>query len=230
MKRILDYHSLIPIIRINSATLAKIQRVAKARKPRDKSVGLISGVPEFTGPTPMITFSKFEMLVTSDQVPSLNVGEVSVYLLFQESRPIDNLEEFGKDYITSNQALGHYSSNYCYHIFCTDFYSEHVELNLHMVTPNVILTMEETNAGIESRADTKRSRSCATYTLPRVVGGCVETAYWGVTGVEDPRILAVSYSIALNYGDVPIVGLIQRRSTRSKPRSRGISTITKVSL
>jgi hypothetical protein len=171
-------------------------------------VGLISGVPDFTGPTPVITFSKFEILATSDQVPSLNLGEVPAYLLFQESRPIDDFEEFVKDYIASNRTLEHYSSNYYYHIFCTAFHSDHLELHLHMVTPNIFLTIEEANTPIEGRPDTKRSRSCATYTQPRVIGGSVETAYSGVTGVDDPRILALSYSIALNYRNTPILGRI----------------------
>jgi hypothetical protein len=210
MKRVLDYHALIPRIQIDKTTLSQIQQASRSRPPNDESVGLIIGKPDFSEAFPVITFFKFSLIAGQDQPTALqlNDSEVPAYVLFQ-MEPIGDLTEFLKDYIESNRILNRYSSNFYYHPFCTASYSDTLHLQMHLVTPNLFLTMVEVNDRFESNAPKKRS-SYASYSQPVKGDSCVRTTYFGITGPEDPRILALSYSIALTYRGIPIHALIQK--------------------
>jgi hypothetical protein len=208
MKRVFDYHSLLPIIKIDKATLSQIQHSARSRDPSDESVGLITGRPDFTDSSPVITFFKFTLISNQDQPLALELNdcEVPAYVLYQ-SGPIGDLTEFMEDYIESNRILNRYSSNFYYHPFCTASYSDTFNLEMHLVTPNLYITMTEVNDIFESAAPKKRC-SYASYSPPIETDSCIRTTYFGITGPDDPRILSLSYSIALSYRGIPIHALI----------------------
>jgi hypothetical protein len=114
-----------------------------------------------------------------------------------------------EDYIESNRILNRYSSNFYYHPFCTASYSDSLHLQMHLVTPNFFLTMAEVTDSFENAAPKRRS-SYASYSPPVASPACVRTTYFGITGPDDPRVLALSYSIALSHRGIPIHAIIQK--------------------
>jgi hypothetical protein len=84
---------------------------------------------------------------------------------------------------------------------------------MHLVSPNFFLTMSSSADSFESAAPRKRP-PYASYSRPLASDSCVRTTYFGVSGPDDPRVLALSYSIALSHRGVPIHALIDRRVYR----------------
>jgi hypothetical protein len=204
MRNILDHHALIPLVKIDKPTLSRIQSAARMRTVNDGSVGLMVGKPNFTGETPLITFYKFDVIPSPDETPSLNLDEVPAYVLFQ-SGPIDELDEFVQDYIESNKMSKRYSSNYYYHPFCTATYTDELDLCVHLVAPNISLTITDANMNANSTGSTQTKQDTyATYSNPREKSAGVHARFLGVQDKDDPRILALSYSISLKYGNTPI--------------------------
>jgi hypothetical protein len=127
-------------------------------------------------------------------------------VLFQSGIEVD-WESSVQNYLDANRSSANYTSSYYYQpVFIVSF-SDRLELHCHLMTPNISLTA--TRIGDNPRSSECRKRcSYATYANIRERSDHVDATFLGITGVNDPRILALSYSLTLTFQPKPIHALI----------------------
>jgi hypothetical protein len=127
-------------------------------------------------------------------------------VLFQSGIEID-WESSVQNYLDANQSSANYTSSYYYQpVFIVSF-SHCLELHCHLITPNISLTATRISDNSKS-CESKKRYSYATYANIRERSDHVDATFLGITGANDPRIVALSYSLTLTFQPKPIHALI----------------------
>jgi hypothetical protein len=203
-------HLLVPTIRINESTVQRLNTEAtKSAQPGGSdSEGIIVGHADYDLKKPIITFSQYHQYNADceDQIPDSSQGEILGFVLFQSGIEID-WESSVQNYLDANQSSTNYTSSYYYQpVFIVSF-SDRLELYCHLMTPNISLTA--TRIGDNPRnCESKKRHSYATYANVRERNDHVDATFLGITGVDDPQIVALSYSLTLTFQPKPIHALI----------------------
>jgi hypothetical protein len=210
MGRQLSHRALVPSIHITESIISELETAAKqASLPKSPDSGVLIGHCDYSGPSPHITFSKFNQYGNSDsesEIAASSADEILGFVLFQEQPDID-WDRCLKNYIEANQSTDGYTCSYYYQPVFTASYRNSLSVHCYLLTPDLSVSITKIADGAKN-ADAKKRPGYATYTNTREQVKFVDTTFLGVVNAEDPRILALCYSLSLVYENKPIHALI----------------------
>jgi hypothetical protein len=132
---------------------------------------------------------------------------VPVWVLFQ-SRSIPTDSDFIEEYVAANGDPHEYRTTYYHRIVCCAHYSTRLELTFVTVAPNVSVTLTKIADSQKPRRHTKL-RSYADFESVCKTRDYIDASFQGVSGIDDPRILALGYCLGLAFPKTPIRAVIQ---------------------
>jgi hypothetical protein len=199
MSKTIDYRRLIPIIQISESLLSQITESAQ-RPHGQEQVAVIVGKADFTKQKPVILFTRLDRFVgddSEDEVPAAGLDEISAFVLFDPEGDLE-WDSLLANYVESNQVTSNYTSNYYYQPLFTACYHRRLDFHCYLLTPNISITLTDCQTGRFSN-ETKKSLNYATYRHTREDGQIIQTTFAGICGLNDPRIVALCYSLGLTY-------------------------------
>jgi hypothetical protein len=211
MSQRFSHSALIPVIRIDEPTLSALTATAKqASASGSPDSAVLVGNADFSRRSPELLFTKLNQYPGStdseSDIASASADEILGYVLFQKDPEID-WDRCLKNYLDANQSIEGYTCSYYYQPVFTAVYHNRLIVHCYLLTPDLSVTITRIGDATKCR-DSKKVAHSVTHSNTHEQLKHIDTTFVGLTNCDDPRILALAYSLSLAYENKPIRAVI----------------------